>query len=83
VQVDVAMDVPIDRAADLARAAEDAGYDGICCAETVENPLMTLLLCASVTSRVALLPTVAVAFARTPMVLAYDAAAVARSASTW
>ena len=56
-----------------ARWAEAMGYDGLCTAETGHDPLFPLLLAAGATERVTLEPRVAIAFPRSPMVLAYAA----------
>ena len=59
--------------AEEARLAEDLGYDGLCSEETAHDPLFPLLMAATSTSRVTLEPRVAIAFPRSPMVLAYAA----------
>ena len=56
-----------------ARWAESMGYDGLCADETAHDPFFPLLLAASVTSRVSLETRVAMAFPRSPMVVAYAA----------
>ena len=56
--------------ADAARAAEDAGYDGVWSAETSHDPFFPLLLGAEATERLDLGTGIAVAFARNPMTLA-------------
>ncbi len=56
-----------------ARWAEGIGYDGLCTEETGHDPLFPLVLAATSTSRVTLEPRVAIAFPRSPMVLAYAA----------
>jgi probable F420-dependent oxidoreductase len=53
--------------------AESMGYDGISSNETVHDPFLPLALAASATSRVTLETRVAIAFPRSPMVLAYTA----------
>src|SRR5687767_6903222 len=50
-----------------AKAAEDAGYDGVWTAETGHNPFFPLLLAAEHTERLELGTGIAVAFARNPM----------------
>lgn len=63
-------------AADLAsvperiRALEDAGYDGAMTAETANDPFFPLLLAAEHSERIELMTSIAVAFARNPMLLA-------------
>ena len=59
--------------AEEARWAEGIGYDGLCTEETGHDPLFPLVLAATSTSRVTLEPRVAIAFPRSPMVLAYAA----------
>lgn len=49
---------------------EQAGYDGVISIETAHDPFFPLLRAAESTSRVELLTSIAVAFARTPMLLA-------------
>lgn len=61
------------RAASEAKAAEDAGYDGIWAAETSQDPFLPLIIGAEHTSRVDLGTSIAVAFARNPMTLAQTA----------
>ena len=53
-----------------AKAMEDAGYDGAWSAETAHDPFFPLLLAAQQTERLELGTGIAVAFARSPMVLA-------------
>lgn len=53
-----------------AKVQEDLGYDGIWSAETAHDPFFPLLLAALETERVELGTGIAVAFARSPMVLA-------------
>ncbi|MFN3231049.1 MAG: TIGR03617 family F420-dependent LLM class oxidoreductase [Alphaproteobacteria bacterium] len=62
---DILADVP-EQAAKLERL----GYDGLACAETAHDPFMPLALAAEHTSRVELMTSIAVGFARNPMVLA-------------
>ncbi len=56
-----------------ARWAESMGYDGLCTEETGHDPFFPLLLAAGATSRVSLETRVAIAFPRSPMVVAYTA----------
>lgn len=67
--------VPSDlrRAADAARHAEAAGYDGVWSAETSADPFLPLLLAAEHTERVEIGTGIAVAFARSPMTTAQSA----------
>ncbi|MFN0092399.1 MAG: TIGR03617 family F420-dependent LLM class oxidoreductase [Acidimicrobiales bacterium] len=59
--------------APAAAAAERAGYDGVFVPETVHDPFVVLTLAAGATERVELGTKVAIAFARSPMALAYTA----------
>ncbi|MGX7678185.1 TIGR03617 family F420-dependent LLM class oxidoreductase [Jatrophihabitans sp. DSM 45814] len=61
---------------DLARAAEETGFDGITYGETTSDPLLHLAVAAGVTSRVDLLTNIIVAFGRSPMTLAEQGSAV-------
>jgi probable F420-dependent oxidoreductase len=60
----------LDRAGDMAREQEAAGYDGFWTAETSHDPFLPLLLAAEHTETIELGTSIAVAFARTPMLLA-------------
>lgn len=53
-----------------AKALEAAGYDGLMTAETAHDPFLPLALAAEHTERIELMTSIAVAFARTPMLLA-------------
>jgi probable F420-dependent oxidoreductase len=53
--------------------AESMGYDGISSNETAHDPFMPLTLAATATSQITLETHVAIAFPRSPMVLAYTA----------
>jgi probable F420-dependent oxidoreductase len=55
----------------LSAAAEVAGFDGIWTAETAHNPFLPLTLAAEHTRRMALGTAIAVAFPRSPTVLAH------------
>jgi probable F420-dependent oxidoreductase len=59
-----------DGGGELARAAEEAGYDGVWSAETSHDPFFPLLIASQFTERVELGTGIAVAFARNPMNLA-------------
>lgn len=52
------------------RALEAAGYDGAITAETAHDPFFPLLLAAEHSSKIELMTSIAVAFARSPMILA-------------
>jgi probable F420-dependent oxidoreductase len=56
-----------------ARELEELGYDGILTAETGHDAFLPIALAAEHTQRIELATGIAVAFARTPMVLAYTA----------
>ncbi|RKE17607.1 TIGR03617 family F420-dependent LLM class oxidoreductase [Streptomyces sp. TLI_171] len=60
-------------APDLARAAEERGADRFVLSETSHNPFLQLARAADRTRRIELGTGVAIAFARTPMALAYEA----------
>lgn len=60
----------LDRARDLAVEQEAAGYDGFWTAETSHDPFLPLLLAAEHTETMELGTSIAVAFARNPMLLA-------------
>ena len=57
----------------LARAAEELGFDGLWTAETAHNPFLPLALAAEHTQRLSLGTGIAVAFPRSPTVLAHIA----------
>ena len=59
--------------AEEAQWAESMGYDGLCTEEAGHDPFFPLMLAASATSRVTLETRVAIAFPRSPMVVAYAA----------
>ncbi len=65
--------VPLDRwrdAGPAARAAEQGGYDGLMTAEIAHDPFVPLAFAALATERVELSTAIAVAFPRSPMVVA-------------
>ena len=53
--------------------AESMGYDGVSTNETAHDPFLPLAVAATSTSRVTLETHVAIAFPRSPMVVAYTA----------
>ena len=59
--------------ADEAKWAESMGYDGLCTEDAAHDPMLPLMMAASTTSRVTLETRVAIAFPRSPMVMAYAA----------
>ncbi len=73
----LAMDA-LAEAQDVARAAEEVGFARLWAYDTVHNPFVTLALAALSTSRLELGTGVAVAFARSPMVVAQTAWDLAR-----
>ena len=58
---------------DEARRREKAGYDGLWTSESAHDPFLPLVLAAEHTGQIALGTAIAVAFARSPMQLAYTA----------
>lgn len=69
----LAFDTPLADVGAAARAAEDAGDDGWFTAETSQDPFITVAVAAQATERIAVGTGIAVAFARTPMDVAYSA----------
>ena len=53
--------------------AENMGYDGVSSSDTAHDPFLALTLAATATARVTLETQVAIAFPRSPMVVAYTA----------
>lgn len=72
-KVDAPAATDLGTVADAARRIEAQGYDGIRVAETSHEPFMPLALAAEHTEHLELVTSVAVAFARSPMVLAQQA----------
>ena len=70
-----APDQPFDIAAVAAdaRVLEGAGYDGLVCEETKDDPFIVLALAAQATTRLKLTTGVAIAFPRSPTVTALSA----------
>jgi probable F420-dependent oxidoreductase len=68
IAIDSLRDVP-----DLARQAEALGFDGVWASETKHDPFLPLALAAEHTSRVSLGTAIAVAFPRSPTVVAHTA----------
>jgi probable F420-dependent oxidoreductase len=66
----------LDGVAELAADIEASGFDGLASNETSSDPLLPLALAAGATARVTLMTSVAVAFGRSPMLLASQATAV-------
>ena len=69
-KVDGGVGWELDKVGAEAKALEDLGYSGIMTAETSHDPFFPLLVAAMNTQRVDLMTSIAVAFARTPMILA-------------
>jgi probable F420-dependent oxidoreductase len=69
-KVDGGIGTDLTKAADEAKEREEAGYSGIWTAETSHDPFFPLLLAAQSTQEVELGTSIAVAFARNPMLLA-------------
>jgi probable F420-dependent oxidoreductase len=61
-----------------AQRVEELGYDGLHVAETVHDALSVALLCAEHTSRIRVRTSVALAFTRSPTLLAYAAWDIAK-----
>jgi probable F420-dependent oxidoreductase len=72
-KVDGSLGFDLRNVPDNARAAEAAGYSGAWTAETSHDPFLPLLLAAEHTAQLELGTSIAVAFARNPMTLAYTA----------
>ncbi|MFT7650042.1 MAG: putative F420-dependent oxidoreductase [Candidatus Poriferisodalaceae bacterium] len=69
-QIDTFLGPNLDKAADAAATAEEAGYDAMWTAETSHDPFFPLALAAPGTSKITLGTSIAVAFSRNPMLLA-------------
>lgn len=69
-KVDANIGWELDKVAAQAKDLEAIGYSAIRTAETSHDPFFPLLVAAQSTERVELMTSIAVAFARTPMVLA-------------
>ena len=76
---DIAFHGGPERIADLAREAERRGHvRGLFVAEAAHDPFVALTMASTTTERIELGTSIAVAFARTPMELAYSAYDLAR-----
>ena len=73
----LAMDA-LREAPEVARLAEEMGFEGLWANDTMHNPFVTLAMAAMLTTRLELGTGVAVAFARSPMVAAQSAWDLAR-----
>ena len=69
-KVDGGVGWELDKVGAQAQELEEMGYSGILTAETAHDPFFPLLVAAQHTERVDLMTSIAVAFARTPMILA-------------
>jgi len=69
-KVDGGIGTDLNKAGTEAREREEAGYSGIWTAETSHDPFFPLLMAAQATEHVELGTSIAVAFARNPMILA-------------
>jgi len=69
-KVDAGIGHQLEKIPDSVRAAEAAGYDGVRAAEMNHDPFFPLLLAAEHSERLDIATSIAVAFARSPMILA-------------
>jgi probable F420-dependent oxidoreductase len=69
-KVDTGLGHQLDKVKATVEAAEAAGFDGIRSAEMNHDPFMPLLLAAEHSQKIELATSIAVAFARSPMILA-------------
>jgi probable F420-dependent oxidoreductase len=69
-KVDAGIGHQLEKVPQAVRAAEAAGYDGIRTAEMNHDPFFPLLLAAEHSERLEISTSIAVAFARSPMILA-------------
>ncbi len=70
-KVDGGIGMDLAKAGAAAKEAEEAGYSGIWTAETSHDPFFPLLLAAEHTEQIEVGTSIAVAFARNPMLLAH------------
>jgi probable F420-dependent oxidoreductase len=61
---------PMPRVSEMARLAEDLGFDGLTFSEVRHDPFVVAAVAASATGRIHLATSVAIAFPRSPMVIA-------------
>jgi probable F420-dependent oxidoreductase len=71
--IDTPLEADLSTVAALARDAEIAGYDGMFSSENAHDPFLRLAFAATATEHAQLYTSIAVAFARTPMTMAYSA----------
>ena len=69
-KVDGGVGWELDMVGAQAQELEEMGYSGVMTAETSHDPFFPLLVAAQNTSRINLVTSIAVAFARTPMIMA-------------
>lgn len=69
-KLDAGLGQDLNGIAAQAKSHEAAGYDGVMTFETSHDPFLPLVLAAEHTSRVDIVTSIAVAFARNPMILA-------------
>jgi len=69
-KVDTGLGHQLEKVKASVEAAEAAGYDGIRTAEMNHDPFMPLLLAAEHSEKIEIATSIAVAFARSPMILA-------------
>lgn len=69
-KIDGGIPADLDKAGERAMWLESVGYDGLACPETDHDPFLPLVLAAEHTSRIEIMTSIAVAFARNPMLLA-------------
>ena len=68
--IDTSLPTDLNKAPARAKEAEDAGYDAVWTAETSHDPFFPLAVAAPATESITLGTSIAVAFARNPMLLA-------------
>jgi probable F420-dependent oxidoreductase len=73
VRIDALLLAAPDMAARAAAGLEACGFDGLVSGETSHDPILTMLLASTSTTRVDLATSVTIAFARSPMVVASQA----------
>ncbi len=73
-KVDAIVQCDLSDAADVARRAQDRGFDRLLHVEVAHDPFLPLALAAAATDRISLGTGIAVAFARSPMTVAVSAA---------
>jgi probable F420-dependent oxidoreductase len=79
-RIDASLTKDIDETRAVARAAEEAGYDGLWVGETQHDPFLQLLQAAEATERIMLGTSIAIAFGRSPLTLASSGFDMARYA---